>query len=192
MSTSRRAQGLAGIARRIACLKATRLFEILPVCADFGGSFSFPRNPLAEKRRETTMDMNRPDYNLSQNEVLDRYSTFRTGLSPGGSPEPSGALWREQARRGQEKDCAAGLPRPVQGSHRLDPHRCCGDLHPVRPGRKLAGHLCGADPQCCAGHCAVPQGGKVAGIAQGHELPHRHPAPGRPQGAGALPRSGAR
>ena len=28
------------------------------------------------------MDMNRPDYNLSQNEVLDRYSTFRTGLSP--------------------------------------------------------------------------------------------------------------
>ena len=28
------------------------------------------------------MDMNRPDYNLSQNEVLERYSTFRTGLSP--------------------------------------------------------------------------------------------------------------
>ena len=28
------------------------------------------------------MDMNRPDYNLSQNEVLDRYSTFRTGLLP--------------------------------------------------------------------------------------------------------------
>lgn len=28
------------------------------------------------------MDMNRPDYNLSQNEILDRYSTFRTGLSP--------------------------------------------------------------------------------------------------------------
>ena len=28
------------------------------------------------------MDMNRPAYNLSQNEVLDRYSTFRTGLSP--------------------------------------------------------------------------------------------------------------
>ena len=28
------------------------------------------------------MDMNRPDYNLSQNEVLDRYYTFRTGLSP--------------------------------------------------------------------------------------------------------------
>lgn len=27
------------------------------------------------------MDMNRPDYNLSQNEVLERYSTFRTGLS---------------------------------------------------------------------------------------------------------------
>ncbi|MBS5633137.1 MAG: cation-translocating P-type ATPase [Clostridiales bacterium] len=26
--------------------------------------------------------MNRPDYNLSQNEVLERYSTFRTGLSP--------------------------------------------------------------------------------------------------------------
>ena len=28
------------------------------------------------------MDMNRPDYNLSQNEVLERYSTLRTGLSP--------------------------------------------------------------------------------------------------------------
>lgn len=28
------------------------------------------------------MDMNRPDYNLSQNEVLERYSTFLTGLSP--------------------------------------------------------------------------------------------------------------
>ena len=28
------------------------------------------------------MDLNRPDYNLSQNEVLERYSTFRTGLSP--------------------------------------------------------------------------------------------------------------
>ena len=28
------------------------------------------------------MDMNRPDYNLSQNEVLERYSAFRTGLSP--------------------------------------------------------------------------------------------------------------
>ena len=28
------------------------------------------------------MDMNCPDYNLSQNEVLERYSTFRTGLSP--------------------------------------------------------------------------------------------------------------
>lgn len=28
------------------------------------------------------MDMNRPDYNLSQNEVLERYSTFRTGLLP--------------------------------------------------------------------------------------------------------------
>lgn len=38
------------------------------------------------------MDMNRPDYNLSQNEVLERYSTFRTGLSPEEAPEPSGTL----------------------------------------------------------------------------------------------------
>ena len=46
------------------------------------------------------MDMNRPDYNLSQNEVLERYSTFRTGLS---SEEARNATVRTNSPRDAKK-----------------------------------------------------------------------------------------
>ena len=136
------------------------------------------------------MDMNRPDYNLSQNEVLERYSTFRTGLSPEEA--------RNRLERYGENKLAEGRKKTALEVF-IDQFKdlivwilIAAAVISILSGQGESSLVIFAVLILNAVLGAVPQGGKIPGIPQGHEFPVRHPASGRHQGAGALAGSCAR